>query len=330
MIKVPSVIQILLAELLCVWGVTSLVIGAWNTVRPGSFGESATLRGIGNWVWFLLGLALLVWLLREIFQPRVKRDSWVSFKTGASSGGSYGFCSTHPSYCFLDLVVVTVSAFMLWYARGAGVESKQYSVMLGLALLFPAARLFAWYGLGLRIKERTETATAWKPAVAVAGCFFLIFAVIGVMVAVGEVQHRREIANMPVVDEQSFRNSREAFARLADEKRQETGYVRLRATQLSDAAQQCRNNQNFDFATVHASLGAGGDVLIVGSKYDRSGFDELVGKSGGNKGRQIEVVGKLRELPATSALEKWKAYCGVDQLPPAPEGGRWVLEMHEP
>lgn len=330
MIKIPSIIQILIAELLAVWGVTAFVMAVWNTMKPGSFGENASLRGFGNWVWFLLGLALLVWALREIFKPRVKKDSWVSPKTGATSGGSYGFCSTHPSYFFIDLIIVTFSAFMLWYARGAGVESKNYSIMLAIALLFPVLRLFAWYALGLRIKDKHESAKAWKPAVVVASCFFLVFAIIGVMVAVGERQHRQEIANMPVVDEQTFANSRETFARLADEKQKETGTVRLRAAQISDAALQCKNNENIDFATVHASLGAGGDVLIVGSKYDRSGFDELVNKSSGNKGQQIEVVGKLREMPSASAIEKWKAYCGIEKLPPTPQGGRWVLEMHEP
>lgn len=330
MIKIPSIIQILLAEMLAVWGVASFVIAVWNTVRPGTFGESATMRGAGNWVWFLLGFALLFWALREIFRPRVKKDSWYSPKTGGNSGGSYGFCSTHPSYFFIDLIVVIVSAFLLWYARTIGLDSRSHSVMLALAFLFPVLRLLAWYVLGLRIKNRAETSQAWKPAIAVAGCFFTVFAIIGVMVAVGERQHRREIANMPVVDEQTFANSRDAFARLSGEKQKETGFVRLRVTQFSDAAAQCKNKQNFDFATVHAGLGAGGDVLIVGSKYAHSGFDELVSKANGNKGRQIEVVGKLREMPTSSALETWKAYCGLDNLPPAPQGGRWVLEMQEP
>lgn len=93
---------------------------------------------------------------------------------------------------------------------------------------------------------------------------------------------------------------------------------------------QCKNNQNIDFATVLADLGAGGDVLIVGNKYDRSGFDELVSKANGNKGKQIEVMGKLRKMPSVRLIEKWKAYCELDKLPPTPAGGRWVLEMRQP
>jgi hypothetical protein len=93
---------------------------------------------------------------------------------------------------------------------------------------------------------------------------------------------------------------------------------------------RCRNNQNYEFASVLADLGAGGDVLIVGSKYAGAGFDELVGKAVGNKDKMIEVTGKLREMPQASAIDSWKAYCGLDKLPPAPSGGRWVLEMHEP
>lgn len=330
MVRIPSVVQILVAELLAVWGVSSFVMAVWNTVKPGSFGETATLRGIGNWVWFLIGIALLIWALREIFKPRVKEDSWFSFKTLSSSGGDYSFCSTHPSYVFLDLILVVVSAFLLWEARDAGVEWKNYAIMLGVSLLFPIARLFAWYVLGLRIEDKDESKKAWKPAAGVFIPFFLVFAVIGVMVALESKKQAKEIANIPVVDEQSFSNSREAFVRLVDDSKKQTGFVRLRAKQVSDTPQTCKNNQNIDYATVLADLGAGGDVLVVGSNYDRGGFDELVSKAKGNQGKPLEVVGKLREMPTSAELESWKAYCGMEKLPTKPSGGRWVLEMHEP
>ncbi|HYW70052.1 MAG TPA: hypothetical protein VE961_03400 [Pyrinomonadaceae bacterium] len=329
--KVPSIVQILFAEMLAIWGTSSLVMAVWNTARPGAFGPAATLRGVGNWVWFAIGLALLVWLLREIFQARVKQDSWVNPKTWSSSGGAYGFCSTHPSYFFIDLIPVAVSVFLLWYARGLAVETKNYWIMLAISLIFPVLRLLSWYVLGLKI-ESAESGRAWHPVAFVFIPFVLVFGGVGIAVAVGGRQHADEIANLPVIDEHTFANSREAFARLADTTQieKQTGFVRLRAKQISDGPTKCQNRDHIDFATVLADLAGGGDVLIVASKYAHDGFDELVSKATANGSRPIEVIGKLREMPRANSIPTSKAFCGLDKLPTAPPGGRWVLEMHEP
>jgi hypothetical protein len=330
--KVPSIVQILTAEFLMVLFLAGFVGSVWNTVRPGAFGEFMTLRGVGNWVAYLLGFALFAWLMREIFQPRIKKDSWVSPSTWATSGGTYGFCSTHPSYVFVDLIVVSAFAFLLWYAKHENLNARVAGITFTLSLIVPALRLFAWYVVGLRIKDEVEAQDAWKSAAWMFIPAFGVFALIGVLGIRATRQYEKEIANMPLIDEQTFSNSREAFARLADGSREvkETGFVRVHATQLSDAPVQCKNKENVEFATVLADLGAGGDVFIVGSKYDRSGFDELVSKASGNRGKPIEVVGKLREKPWAVQIDRWKAYCGFDQLPPTPQGGRWVLEMKQP
>src|ERR1051326_4226383 len=294
--KVPSIVQILAAEFLAIWGTSSFVVAVWNTARPGSFG-TASLRGLGNWIWFLIGLALLVWLLREIFQARVKQDSWVQPKTWSSSRGSYGFCSTHPSYFFIDLIPVAVSAFLLWYARGAGIETKNYGIMLAISLALPALRLLSWYLLGLKIKDK-DARTAWKPAAIVFVPVVVVFAAIGIAVAFGTRRHQTDIANLPVIDAQTFSPSREAFTRLLDTSQSEkqTGLVRLRAKQISDGPVKCQNNEHIEFATMLVDLSAGGDVLIVASKYAHAGFDELVNKSAGNKAREIEADRKSTRL----------------------------------
>lgn len=74
---------------------------------------------------------------------------------------------------------------------------------------------------------------------------------------------------------------------------------------------------------------SGGDVLIVGHKGNDD-FEELISKSSGNRGNFIEAVGRLREMPPRDKILKWKAYCGLEQLPQLPAGGRWVLELEEP
>ena len=328
--QVPSIVQILAAEMLAIWGTSSLVMAVWNTARPGAFGPAASLRGIGNWIWFLLGLALLIWLLREIFQARVKKDAWVNPRTWSSSGGSYGFCSTHPSYFFIDLIPVAVSGFMLWYARGLDVETRNYWIMFFVSFCFPVLRLFSWYLLGLRIKD-AEARNAWKPMAWVFVPFVVVFGAVGIAVAVGARKHKTEIANLPVIDERSFANSREAFARLADTSQieKQTGLVRLRARQISDGPMKCQNKDHIDFVTVLAGVGSGGDILIVASKYANAGFDELISKANG-QGAEIEVIGKLREMPGARTIPAWKAYCGIEKLAAPPAGGRWVLEMQEP
>ena len=104
--------------------------------------------------------------------------------------------------------------------------------------------------------------------------------------------------------------------------------MRLRAKQISDGISKCQNKDHVDFATVLADLGPGGDILIVASQYAHSGFDELLSKAT-SKGVEIEVIGKLREMPTALSMRD-KTYCGIDKLPPARQGGRWVLEMHDP
>ncbi|HWS99795.1 MAG TPA: hypothetical protein VN256_05920 [Pyrinomonadaceae bacterium] len=330
LLKVPSVVQIWLAEFLCILFVSAFVTAAWNTLGARAPGEKP-LGDMTNWLWYLLGFALLVWSVREILRPRIKRDSWVNFKTWTDSGGDYPFCSTHPSYVLVELITVAGTGYFLWAGLTEGVNVRFFAVMFALALFFPALRLFAWYVLDLRIRDADETAEAWKPAAWLAAPAFAVFALIAVLVFVDGVKQKRMIAELPVVDEQTFGEGRAAFARLADASHEEkvTRFVRVRARQLSDGPAQCKNYENFEWATVLADLGAGGDVLIVGHKGNDD-YEALLGKSSGNRGQLIEAVGRLREMPPRDKILRWKAYCGLDQLPPARPAGRWVLELELP
>lgn len=341
--KIPSAAQIAVADMVIVWSLSSFVLAVWNTIRPGTFGMMS-LRGAGNWVWFLLGFALLAWMLREIFKPRVKGDVWRPTNVGLPGLNTFGearysFCSTHPSYVFLDFVAVAVNAFFVWYAASGHYAAKHLYIMLAVSLIIPALRLLAWYGLGLRIEDQRESRRAWKPVSYFIIPVLVVFGAVSLAAVVSGRKQQQEIANLPVIDGQTFAHSHEAFAHLVSDNprdkseirtAEETGFVRLRARQISAGATQCKNKDNIEFASVLADLGAGGDVLIVGANYSRSGFEELVKKSSGNQGKPIEVIGKLREMPLNGAPEAWKAYCGMEKLPPTPAGGRWVLEMHEP
>ena len=329
LIKAPSIVKMFMAEFLSVLCVSGFILAIWNAVSPGVAG-AFTLSDKRDWLVYVLGLLLFAWSLREILRPRVKRDSWTSV-SGADSGGSYSVCTTHPSYVLVDLVTVAVTAFFLWAGLAYDVNARTFAVMFALAVLFPALRLFAWYVLGLRIEDKDETEQAWKPAAMLAVPFFAVFALVAVLVFIDDIKQKRRIAGLPVVDEQTFGAGRAAFNQLLDgaEEEKVTRFVRLRARQTSDGPARCKNYENFDWATVPADLGAGGDVLIVGHQSN-DGFEELVAKSSGNRGNLIEAVGRLREMPRRGELPKWKAYCGRDDLPPPPAGGRWVLELGEP
>jgi hypothetical protein len=328
--KIPSVVQIFIADLLIVFCLSSLVMAILNTILPGAFGESATLSGIGNWIWFLLGIAIFVWMLFEIFRPRVKGDAYRAVNVNSSSKTSYSFCSTHPSYVLLDLLAVIPFAFLIWYAGETGFSLKNLFVMLAISLIVPCLRLFAWYIAGLRITDPEESCAAWKPVAWFSGIVFSVFALVGILGIYSEFEHRGEIANLPLIDEQSL--SRETFTRLLDEKSsaKETGFVRLRAFQINNKAAICKNKDGINFASIFADLGKDRKILIVGANYSGMGFDQLITKSNGNQGKPIEVIGKIREITSASDIESWKNYCAVDKAFDEQSSGVWVLEIREP
>ncbi len=200
--------------------------------------------------------------------------------------------------------------------------------MLAFGGSFVVLRLFAWYVLGLK-STGPEAEDAWKPVAWFVVPVFVVCGAVGIFGIIGERNRTKEIANLPVIDNQTFADSKTKYAQLAGNGAKETGYVRLRAKQISDGPSQCKNKENTDFATVMADLGTGGEVMIVGANYSNGGYEELLTKSKDNKGKEIEVIGKLREMPSKSFLEAWKAYCGIETLPP-PTGNRWALEMQQP
>ncbi len=116
MLKVPSIVQIFIAEIIAVWGTTSFILAVTNTIKPGTFGEMS-LKGIGNWVWFLLGLLLLAWSLWQIFSPKIKTDISSTMNIGGFWQTKYRICRTHPSYIFIDAILLVIFGFLYYYAR---------------------------------------------------------------------------------------------------------------------------------------------------------------------------------------------------------------------
>jgi hypothetical protein len=329
--KIPSIVQILLAEWLAVMLLFPVVSKLYERLHP-SVGYQSLPLDKADYVFFVVGLLLYFWLLREILRPRVKRDSWISFKTGATSGGDYNFTSTHPSYVFIDVLALSLWWFARWlWSVGWQERVYQGTILVSLAATIPALRLLAWYVLRLRPHaDEDEVRSAWKPVALLYGLMLAIALVTAAVIIPVEIHEKREQArkeaNLTVVDQASWKGS-ETFEALRDpdhdiDGQTATRVIRLRATQKSSAAMTCANDAGQgEFGTVLATLGKYDDILIF-SYSDVSG---LVQRADGNEGKIIEAVGRLTQMP--HRIPTWKKYCGLEKLSPRP---RWVFEEERP
>lgn len=333
--KIPSIVQILFAEWLAVMFLFPFASKLYERIHPAVGYQSPPLDKT-DYVFFVIGLLLFFWLLREILRPRVKLDSWFSFKTASSSGGEYQFSSTHPSYIFVDAMAVGFWWFARWlWSVGWQERAFQGTILIVLAAIIPVVRLLSWYVLRLRPKDNNdevpeEVRSAWKPVALLFGLVFVIALVTAAVIIPLEMRNRREQArkeaNLTVVDTASWKGS-ETFDALRDpdhalDGQTATRVIRLRATQKSSAAMTCANDAGQgEFATVLATLGKYDDVLIF-SNIDASG---LVERANGNEGKPVEAMGRLTQMP--QRVPAWKKYCGLEKLSPRP---RWVFEEEHP
>ena len=329
--KVPSLVQILFVEWLAVMFLFPVVSKLYERMHP-SVGYQSLPLDKADYVFFAIGLLLYLWLVREILRPRVKRDSWISFKTASSSGGDYNFCSTHPSYVFIDLLAFGFWWFARW-AWSAGLQERVYqgTILVSLAAVIPALRLLAWYGLRLRPKaDEDEVRSSWRPVAVLYGLMFVIVLVAVAVVVPMEIHQKhaqeRKEANLTVVDSASWRGS-DTFEALRDPDHNIDGQIgtrviRLRATQKSSAAMKCTNNAGQgEFGTVLATLGKYDDILI----FSYGGVSGLAQRASGNEGKPIGALGRRTQMP--NRIPAWKKYCGLERLSPKP---RWVFEEERP
>jgi uncharacterized membrane protein len=330
--KIPSLIQILFAEWLAVMFLLPIVSKLYERLHPSINYQSPPLDK-ADYVFFAIGVLLYFWLLKEILRPRVKRDSWFSFKTGASSGGEYSFYSTHPSYVFIDVLAVGFWWFARW-AWSTGWQARVYqgTILVSLTAVIPALRLMSWYVLRLRPKDddEDERRSSWKPVALLYGVIVAIMLVAVAVVLPMEIREKRaqerKEANLTVVDPASWKGA-QTFESLRDldhsvEGQVATRVIRLWANQKSSAAMTCTNDAGQgQFGTVLATLARYDDVLIF-SYSDAGG---LVQRAKDNKDKPIEAMGRLTQMP--NRVASWKKYCGLEKLSPRP---RWVFEEEHP
>lgn len=168
-VKVPSVLKRFLVEMAACFLFPLTVLGIINEIRPGTFAEHHNLDGLWPWLFALIGPIPLVWLLDEIFRPRIKVEFWFL----PPHNEIFDFCSTHPSYVLIDLMNIAFAGLFVWIGMLSGSEIPAFRITLAIAIFIPVARLTAWYVLGLKIDD-PETDDAYLPVLWTFSIFLLI------------------------------------------------------------------------------------------------------------------------------------------------------------
>jgi hypothetical protein len=148
--KVPSVLKRLLIGIgvICFFPVT--IAGIVNELRTGTLAEHHDLNGPADWIFALVGPALLVWLLDDILRPRVKAERWYPFIR------TFDFLSTHPSYVLIDLLTIAFAAIYVWIGMSGDFEIAIFWIACGTAIAIPVLRITAWYVLGLKVQPHED------------------------------------------------------------------------------------------------------------------------------------------------------------------------------
>jgi len=176
--KIPSVLKIFLIELVAVFFFPTTVVGIIAEIRPGLFPAYSEFDGVEEWLMALVGPLFMVWVLYDIFRPRVKDQKW-----GIFFPVKFKFCSTHPSYVLIDALTVAFAAFFVWIGMTGGLATGVYWYVFATALFFPAVRLAAWYLFGLKIAD-AQTYIAHEPAIWAFGIFAGVFGGAAIIAAV--------------------------------------------------------------------------------------------------------------------------------------------------
>ena len=174
--RVLSVLKRMLIGIVAVSFFPTTVVGVINEVRPETLAEHHNLDGLESWLFALVGPVFLAWAIEDIVRPRVKVETWFL----PPHNETFEFCSTHPSYVLVDVLVIGWALFLVWVGVSTNVAMPIFWITLGTAVTIPVLRLFFWFVLGWQIDD-SEASEAHKPALIAFGIFGLIFG--GVAVA---------------------------------------------------------------------------------------------------------------------------------------------------
>jgi hypothetical protein len=204
--RVPRIIQIMVTEYM-----GGLMAAAFVAKIVQQRGTAACTGGgppldMTDWVVLALGLALLGWLLRDVFRPQVLTEIWTPFVQSDALVAwnsrwqvSYAYLTSHPSYSvpmLLPAAAWLALYVMLWDEPCSLLFFKALTlgpllIWLAMALL----RALSWYGLRLGRAEldsqlpegwsqaKAEWEMAWKPVLGFVGLMLAFLAILGLIIA---------------------------------------------------------------------------------------------------------------------------------------------------
>jgi hypothetical protein len=343
--KLPSIVQIMFAEFGATMFLGALAPYAYRAIWPQpQLVWAPPALDWGDAVFGAIGLALLIWLMWGPLFPRVVPVSWTpvfstsnAIAVNPSWSVEYAFPTNHPSYVFIDLIVIGFWGFFRWLMWESNDERLyEANIWVAVAAIVPAWRLICWYILRRRPDARgmeDAVRAAWKPVASLyVWCIGPLLAAFLAAYIYESTKSRRILAAMPTVDATSFSEQTFAELRNPDIKDKEmTRLIRLRASQRSGEAQRCFDRERRPSVAVLADFGRHGIVIIQNERTSRDdlGLETLVERAKGNAGKTIEAIGHLTRLPADREIPGWRRpfFCGLERSEPRP---RWLLEESKP
>jgi hypothetical protein len=109
---------------------------------------------------FLIGNLALFWLIWSMIKPKRSNESGIS--SNMSKYSFSNFCSTHPSYILIDLVLLFWAFAFSEFDTTTTFELYRKDAAYVIAIFIPVLRLFLWYIVGLKFPKE-DCKDAWKP-----------------------------------------------------------------------------------------------------------------------------------------------------------------------
>ncbi len=172
--KLPSIVQILFAEFVMTLCLGGLAPHLYRAIRPRQLSYTPPPLDWSDAAFAAAGVALLIWLMWGPLFPRLAGVSWTPvFHTGKldafavmpSASVDYGFLTNHPSYVFIDLLIVGFWWFFrMVMSTGDAERLYEANLWVAVAAIVPAWRLICWYVLRRRPVAPAQTIReAWMP-----------------------------------------------------------------------------------------------------------------------------------------------------------------------
>ncbi|MEI6123128.1 MAG: hypothetical protein WCQ95_05805 [Bacteroidota bacterium] len=154
--KLVAIVRLVLVEF--------LLMLFWFTL-PSNLLKDIQENTVASDLWFLitvfvLGALCMFWLIRTMIRPRLQAG--VGYTQPLVRYSFKGFCSTHPTYIFIDAALLLWAYAFTEFSTHTVYEDLRTTTGYAIALFIIVLRLFMWFVM--RYKFTKEQCTnAWKP-----------------------------------------------------------------------------------------------------------------------------------------------------------------------